>query len=316
MYISDKDALQYASRMILILVPFLSSLFGAWSWMIELLILFSIFIHSRGSGLRLTVLFMAAGYLSAIIPAGGQSLSQIGFAPWAGILYLGLKEKGLGTAQCMFWALMLAALVSALPVIPGVKTALQPENLQEKMNSALAFYEQQGTLAALEKQGMTSAEFEGYLKKALPVYYMLMPAMAGIIGMLELGLAFLAYRFAIRKIQKTTPFLFWRLPWYAVWVAIIGLAAYLGGDFIQNKSMEIIGLNLMVLMAAISLIMGLSCLSYLFKHPKIPKLLVWAIVFAGVFFPYYVIIGLVFLGLFDLVLNIRRIPEKNEGGKL
>jgi uncharacterized protein YybS (DUF2232 family) len=80
--------------------------------------------------------------------------------------------------------------------------------------------------------------------------------------------------------------------------------------------MEIIGLNLMVLMAAISLIMGLSCLSYLFKHPKIPKLLVWAIVFAGVFFPYYVIIGLVFLGLFDLVLNIRRIPEKNEGGKL
>jgi hypothetical protein len=37
-------------------------------------------------------------------------------------------------------------------------------------------------LAALEKQGMTSAEFEGYLKKALPVYYMLMPAMAGIIA--------------------------------------------------------------------------------------------------------------------------------------
>jgi hypothetical protein len=102
MYISDKDALQYASRMILILVPFLSSLFGAWSWMIELLILFSIFIHSRGSGLRLTVLFMAAGYLSAIIPAGGQSLSQIGFAPWAGILYLGLKEKVWGQHSVCF----------------------------------------------------------------------------------------------------------------------------------------------------------------------------------------------------------------------
>lgn len=316
MYISDKDALQYAARMILILVPFLASLFGIWSWMIELLILFSAFIHSRGAGLRLTVLLMAAGYLAAIIPAGGQSFSQIGFTPWAGILYLGLKEKGLETAPSIYWTLMLAALVSALPVIPGVKTALQPENLQESISSALAFYEQQGTLAALEKQGMTSAEFAGYLQQAMPVYYMLMPAMAGIIGILEFGAAFLAYRFAMRKVQKTTPFLFWQLPWYAVWVAIIGLAAYLGGDYLQNARLEIIGLNLMVLMAAISLVMGLSCLAFLFKHPKIPKLLIWAIVFAGIFFPYYVIISLVFLGLFDLVLNIRRIPEKNEEAKL
>jgi hypothetical protein len=315
MYISDKDALQYASRLILILVPFFSSLFHTWSWIVELLLLFAVLIHSRGSGLRLTAALLGMGYLASMILAGGSGISQIGFTPWAGVLFLGLQLRGLSVAQSMFWGLMTAVLLSSLPVVPMVGEALQPDNLQRKITSAFQYYEQQGTLSALEKQGMPRAEFEKYLGIALPVYYKLMPALAGILGMLELGVAFLLYRISLRKTRKSKPVSLWRLPWYAVWVVILGLASYLGGGFLGIGFLEIAGLNIMVIMAPISLILGFSCLAYLLKHPKVPRFFFWIIVFAGVFFPYFVLVGLVMVGLFDLVLNLRKIPENIEEGK-
>ncbi len=314
MNINDKDALQYASRIILILVPFFSSLFDTWSWIVEILLLLAVFIHSRGSGLRSTILFLALGYLSSIIPAGGQALINIGLTPWTGIMFLALKEKGIATFHSMFWSLMFAATISALPVIPTVSAALQPDNLQDKIRGALNFYEQQGTLTALEKQGMTSAEFEGYLRIAMPIYYKLLPAISGIIGMMELGIAYLVFRLS-QKNTKNILFTMWSLPWYAVWVAIIGLASYLGGEYLGFEILAITGLNLMVIMGAISIIIGFSCLSFLFRHPKIPRVFIWLIVFAGVFFPYFVLVGLIFIGLFDLVINFRKIPEKLEEGK-
>lgn len=316
MYISDKDALQYASRLILILVPFFSSLFDTWSWIVEILLLIALFIHSRSSGLRLTAICLAAGYIAALIPAGGGGMTRMGFSPWAGILLLGLKQRGLNTAQSMFWALIAAALVSALPIVPMVGEMLHGENIQKTITSALQYYEQQGTLQALEKRGMNIADLEKYLRSALPVYYQLLPAIAGIIGMLELGIAFLVYRISLRKVQKSSSFALFRLPWYAVWFAIFGLASYLGGDYLGVNIFKLTGMNVMTVMGAISLLQGFSCLSYLFKHPKTPRMLIWSIIFAGIFFPYFLLVGVAFLGLFDPVLNFRRIPEKTEGGKI
>lgn len=316
MYISDKDALTFASRLILILVPLLSSLFDTWSWIAEILLLFAVFIHSRSSGIRFTVLLLAAGYAAAMLSAGEGGFWQIGYAPWAGILLVVLKHRGLATSHSIFWSLMLAALLSALPVIPALSQLLNPENLQQSIASTLQLYEQQGTLSALGKQGITSAEVEKYLNIALPIYYKLMPAIAGILGMFVLGIAYLTYRQSMKKVQKLKPFAIWQMPWYAVWFTIAGLAAYLGGDYLDIEMLVIIGMNLMVLMSVISLVMGFSCLSFLFKHPKIPRMLILTIIFTGIFFPYLILMGSLVVGLFDLVLNFRRIPEKIEGGQL
>lgn len=315
MYISDKDALQYASRLLLLLVPFFSSLFSTWSWLIEILLLLAVFIHSRGSGLRPTVLYLGLGYLAAFIPAGINGLSQLGFTPWAGIVFLGLLAKGVSFTQSIFGGLMTAAFLSAAPVIPVLDEMLRPEIIEGNIQSILQFYEKQGTLKALQEQGISYAELERYLHLAMPVYYQLMPAFAGVIGMLELGTAYLVIRFSLKKIRKTEPFSHFRLPWYSVWFTISGLAAYLGGDYLGVEALKIAGLNLMVVMAALSLVLGFSSLAYLFKHPKMPRLLIWLIILAGVFFPYFLLGGLVFVGLFDPVLNTRRIPEKSEGGK-
>lgn len=316
MYISDKDALQYASRIVLLIVPSFASLFLSWSWIIEILLIFALFMHIGRSGLSLTISFLAIGYLASIIPLGiEQSLTQIGYTPWAGVLLLVLREKGVPIGQSMLWSLIMAALISALPTIPATVQALQPDAMEQRIEEYILLYEQSGTIQAFEKQGLSGSEFEGYLRSAVPVYYRLLPALAGILGMLEIGLGYLAFRFSRRREQKGIPFVFWRLPWYAVWLAIIGVSMYLGGDYLGNDILSVAGMNTMFIISAIAVILGMSCAVYFFKHPKVPRILFWIAIISTVFFTHYVLIVLLFIGLFDLVFNFRRIPEKSEGAK-
>lgn len=315
MYISDKIALQYASRIVLLIVPFSSSLFLSWSWVIEILLIFALFATFKGSGLRLTITLLTIGYLASVISLGITGLTQIGYTPWAAVLLLGLNEKGLPIAQTMFWSLVLAALVNALPTAPITLQALDPDILQQRIEQNIQLYEQRGTIQTFEKQGMPRSEFERYISLAVPAYYKLLPALAGILGMLEIGLAYYIFRFSQRKLKKNKPFALWRLPWYAIWIAIIGLAMYLSGDFLGNDVLSLAGMNIMLMIGLIAIILGLSCATYFFEHPKVPRVLFWIAVFAAIFFTYNVLLVLLFIGLFDLVFNFRRIPEESEGVK-
>ena len=310
MYISDKDALQYASRIVLLLVPLISSWSLSWSWIIEILLIFAVFLHAWSSGLRLTVNLLAIGYLASIIPLGIAGLPLIGYTPWAAVFLLLLRNKGLSMGQCMFWSLILAALLSALPTIPSTVQTLHPEIIEQRIEEHIQLYEQRGTIQTFEKQGIPRLEFERYVSLAVPAYYRLLPALAGILGMMEIGLAYLTVRFSKRKHQVSLPFAFWRLPWYAVWVAIIGLVLYLSGDYLDYNVLNIAGLNIMLVIGTIAVVLGLSCASYFFQQLKIPRVLFWVAVVSAVFLPYYAVIVLLFIGLFDLVFNFRSIPEK------
>lgn len=315
MYISDKDALQYSSRAILLLMPVLSSLFLSWSWIIEIILLFAVFIHARGFGLRSTIILLALGYLISIFPLGIRAVSQIGFTPWAGVLLLLLIERGLSLGQSMLWSITLAALISALPTVPSTVQALEPDILQQRIEETVELYQQRGTLESFEEQGIPRSELEGYIRLAVPVYYKLLPGIAGILGMLEIGIAYLGFRLTQRKNYRIGPFAFWRLPWYTVWIAITGLALYLGGEYLGNSIASIAGMNTMLIMAAMAMVLGLSCAAYFLQQPRIPRVLILLTVLSAVFFTYYVMFILILIGLFDLVLNLRRIPEKSEGEK-
>ncbi len=315
MYISDKDALKYASRIILVFVPFLLSFFNIWSWFGETLIFLALFIHYRNSSLKLTSILLVLGYLLAIVVSGANSFLQIGFSPWAGILLLGLEQRGMKTGPSMFWSLILVALLSGLPVIPTVKVALQPENVQAQITLLLQMAEQQGFLSAFEKQGLSIDYFRSYFASAVSVYFKLMPAMAGIIGMMEMGFAYLIFRLSIRGRREITAFSQWSIPWYAVWIAIIGISAYLSGDYLKANVIKIIGMNLIMVIAAISLLLGCCCFVYVVLHPKTPRIFIWMIIIGAIFFSYYILAGLIFVGLFDMVFYFRKIPEKSKEGK-
>lgn len=315
MYISDRDALHYISRIVLLILPFLSSIFLSWSWIIEIILIFALFIHSRYFGFRLTAIFLAIGYLAAFIPLGPERFIQMGFTPWAGGFFLLLKEKGLPTSQTMFWSIMLAAVLSALPTIQAVSHILQPEILNQQIEENVALYEQQGLFEALEKQGMPREDLENSIRLAVSAFYKLIPAFAGIMGMLEIAFVYFIIRLSEKKERKITPFTFWRFPWYAVWVVILGLSLYLGGDFFAIEFMKIAGMNILFIIAVPCIILGLSCAVFYFLKPKVPRFLFWVILIAGVIFPLYILIALLFTGLFDLVFNFRRITEESEGAK-
>lgn len=315
MYISDRDALRYISRAVLLILPFLASMFLSWSWIIEIILIFALFIHGRHFGLRLTAIFLAMGYLAAFIPLGPEGFIQIGFTPWAGVFFLLLKEKGLPINQTMFWSIMLAAVFSALPTIQAVNHILKPEILNQHIEANVELYEQQGLFESLEKQGMPREELEKSVRLAVAVFYKLIPAFAGIMGMLEIGLVYFIIRLSEKKERKITPFTLWRFPWYAVWVAILGLSLYLGGDYFNADLLKIAGMNIMFIIAVPCIILGLSCAVYYSLKPNVPRFLFWFIIIAAVIFPHYILIALLFTGLFDLVFNFRRISERNEGAK-
>ncbi|NLP44754.1 MAG: DUF2232 domain-containing protein [Peptococcaceae bacterium] len=315
MYISDKDALKYGSGLLLILLPFLASVLNYWSWIVEILLLLAVFYYSRMSSLRLTISFLAIGYLVSFLILRTDGFWQIGYTPWAGILLVALKDRGLDTAASVFWSLMLAAALNALPLLPNLGQALTPENLNETVNSALEFYRQQGSLSVLEEQGISSQEIERYFRLALPVYFKLLPGASGVMAMLSLGLSYLIFRLSLRKVYGLKAFSHWRFPWYTIWVAIAGIGAYLGGDYLKNEMLTIFGMNLMLVIAVVCLLIGISCLVYWVKHPKTPRFLVVALVIAALLFSHFLLASLIFVGLFDLVLNFRHIPEKIEEGQ-
>lgn len=311
MNINNNDPLRYAARMILLVIPLAASLTNIWSWMIELLLILAIFIHNRDSGLRRTIIFLAIGYLASLVPLGYSGIMQIGFSPWAAVLLVGLKGKGFSTKHSMFWSLMLAVLLSAIPVIPAVLVALQPENLQKEITSTLLFYEQQGVIGYLQKAGLDAAQFENNLRVTIPLSYQLMPAFSGLIGMIEVGFSYFLFRRSRRE-KKLRSFSLWQLPWYAIWVAIAGLAGYLGGDYLGNNVLKISGMNIMIIMSSISLIMGLSCLAYFFKKQKASRWM-WVLVIIASILSIVILFGFIIFGLLDLVFNFRHIPEENEG---
>ncbi|NLO97381.1 MAG: DUF2232 domain-containing protein [Peptococcaceae bacterium] len=331
MYIHDKDVLNYACKFFLVFLPLIWSIYNIWSWLAELFLLLIVFFHGRISGIKLTAALLAAGYLAAVVAGGGDNIWQIGFVPWVAILMLVLKQKGMRTSESAFWCLMLAALSSALPVIPSVRQALQPGNLERELAGIVQLYEQQGIVQLLTSQGIALEEIEKYVRMMLTLKYRLMPGFVAVMGMFEFSLGYLVFRFLTK--QKVKNFSLWSFPWYAVWVMIFGLIAYLGGDHFNHTIITYTGLNLMFIMAAICVILGFSCLYYLYKRILSKSAL---IVLFGIFFFIFMfslftgnpfLMGLLYfsilvwmiaamlIGLFDLLFNFRKIPGINKEGE-
>ncbi|UWG97242.1 YybS family protein [Dehalobacter sp. DCM] len=320
MVISDKDAFRYVSRFVLVGVPILASFFSVWSWIIECIILLTFFVQTRNSGFRQTAILLGIGYVLSLIPVipsvsiGVDSLVQIGFTPLAGLLLVLLKEKGLSTSHSIFWGLIMAMLLSAIPALPATIAALQPDMLDNAITGTLQLYKDQGLTQALAAQGMTEQQLETMLRMIIPMVFQLMPAFLAIVGMLEFGLIYIVFRFFIDKI-KPKPMAYWKLPWYAVWLAIIGLSSYLGGDYLANTVLKIIGMNVMAVAAALSFVMGLVCLAYVIKKYRLSPWLVAILVIIALIMSPFILMTIVFIGLFDIAFNNRKVPEKTEGDK-
>lgn len=129
-------------------------------------------------------------------------------------------------------------------------------------------------------------------------------------ALVEFGLVFYFVRIWLKDEQRI-PFTRWRLPWYAVWGAVLGIAFYLLGDQFSWPNLRIVGINLMVVYAALTLVLGVSVFVFLLHSPKIPRFLKLAFIIASFIYLFFSIVSLIMFGLFDLLFNFRRLPEES-----
>ena len=305
MYWSDRKSLDFLAGLALVFFPLAGVVWGIW--FLEFLLLLAVFWLGMQKGLRLTAVLLAAGYGLALLVHWPGAVSYL---PWVSLFSVWAWERGWPLRTNAFWSLFLAGLLGAIPVIGLAQQGLEPQALNAAVNASMESYKASGMLDTLQQLGVTQADLRSALEQMLPLYVSLLPSLAALAGLFEYTLiGYLALRWIPAVRTSLAPFSRWRLPWYAVWGAIIGLAAYLLGDEFQLVSLKGLGMNLLVVYAGVALILGLSVYVHFLKSPRIPLLIKWALLFTNLFYFMLSIMAIMVFGLFDLVFNFRKLPD-------
>lgn len=315
MFWSDEKTLDYTAILLLVALPWLATAGGLWNIIIEMILFMAVFLTGRKKGFLLAAILLGVGYGIAALSFRWPGLTQMGFIPWSGLIAVWGWQRHWREREVLFWSLMAAALFGALPVIGFASQGIQPQMVHNLANSLLQQYKEAGFLTALQQQGITENQVRIMLEQSLNVFILITPAMAGITGFVELSLSYLIYKKVFDKNRERIPFTRWRLPWYAIWGAILAIALYLLGDQFSWPLIRGVGINLMVAYGALALALGTTLYVYFLQSSRVPRLLKWVLIFVNIFSLFASVVSVMMFGLFDMVLNFRRLPESEEGLK-
>lgn len=314
MFLGDDKALDYLTLTGLLFLPIAATAWGLWGWLMEVLLLIAVFRVGKQRGPLFTGILLTCGYGFALLVFRWQGIEQMGFVPFAALLTIAGWQRLWPERVVFFWGLLLAGLLGAVPTVGYVFHSLQPQSLQGMVDSAWQMYQRSGLIAMFQQQGITEAQLRGLFQQLLPTYVLLVPGLAAVASFIEFGLvSIIAGRWFGNGAGHQVPFARWRLPWYAVWGAILALASYLLGDQFAWPVLRGFGINLMVVYAAFTFMIGVSIYIYFLQSPRVPRILKWILIIINLFNFLFSVVSLVLCGLFDLVLNFRRLPDSDAG---
>ncbi|MHB1653232.1 MAG: DUF2232 domain-containing protein [Desulfitobacteriaceae bacterium] len=312
MYWSDRKSLDWLAMMALVTFPLAGTAWELWSWVWEIFILLSVFWTGTRKGLLTTGILLSTGYGLAALFFRWPGLTQMGYLPWAGLITVFGWERKWPERVNVFWSLALAGFLGALPMVGIAQGGIDPKVLNDVVNASIQSYRTSGMLAATQQLGYTEEQLRTALEQMLPLYMSLIPSFAALVGFVEYSLAnYLALRFIRPDKKVRVPFARWRLPWYAVWGAILGLAGYLLGDQYSLPFLKGLGLNLMVIYAVLTVVLGTTIYVYVLKSSSVPRLVKWGLLLINLFYFLFSLLLLMMFGLFDLVFNFRKLPESD-----
>lgn len=315
MFMSDELAMNYIAIAILVAFPWLGIALGTWGFIWEILILLAVFYVGRRRGVFMASAFIAFGYATALISTGVTSLSIMGFVPLAGLLAIFGWSKHWPIRVSFFWSAALAGVLGAAPTLSFVMNGINVSEVTDFTNLVIQQYQTTDLTAMLQQQGVTQVQFQDTLHQVIGFYFQILPGLASIVSLAEFGLVFYFIRRWFKDNEGRIPFSQWRLPWYAIWGAILGIAFYLIGDQYSWLPLRGVGINLIVVYGAVTLVLGVSVYLSVLLSPRIPRLLKLGIIVITVFYTFFGVFSLMMFGLFDLVFNFRRLPEDSDGGK-
>ncbi|AFM43520.1 putative membrane protein (DUF2232) [Desulfosporosinus acidiphilus SJ4] len=309
MFLRDEVAVSYVAGAILLTFPWLGIVWGTWGFFWSVFVLIAVFLIGFRKGLLIASVLSVIGYVVPLIVFGSTPLSQMSFVPLAGLLGV-YGWKRWPVQVTFFWSSVIAAILGVIPTLLFAGQGIDAKSVTEIINSMVQQYKASGLLSAMQQQGISEVQLRQLMQEGIQFYVMILPTFAVLQALLEYAFVFYFFRRWLNP-QGRIPFARWKLPWYAVWGAVLGIAFYLLGDQYSWAALRGLGINLMVIYGAVTLILGISVYSYLLRSPKIPRFLKWILILASVIYFYFSVLTIILFGLFDLVFNFRRLPEES-----
>lgn len=311
MFISDELSQEFLAGSILLTFPWLGIVLGTWGFLWEALMLLAVFVIGLRKGLLRALVFLLIGYGAAMIVLGTTALNQMGFVPLAALMGVFGWQKRWPVRVTFFWGATLAAALGAIPTISYVVQGFDAKTIGDLINATVLQYQASGLLVLMQQQGITEPQIRDLLQQGINLYVLVIPSIAALIAIVEFGFVYYIMRRWLKDAGGWIPFTRWRLPWYSVWGAVLGIAFYLLGDQFTWPVFRGLGINLMVIYGAMTLVLGTAVYLYLLKSPKIPKFLKWMLIISSFIYFYFTVVSMVVFGLFDLVINFRHLPEES-----
>jgi Predicted membrane protein (DUF2232). len=307
MYISDKKMLDYFTIPLILCLPWFCTAWSMWGWIWEVIIVLSVLWTGLRNGLKWVLILLIMGYGIAALSFGLPGLQQMGFVPWAGLVGIAGLNKDWPQRVTVFWSIVAAGLLGAIPTLWFEGFSSQNQDL---IDSMMLQYKNMGLLTGLQDQGITESEFRIMAEQILSFYGMIIPGLAAVSSILEFEVTYYFFvRWIVHSGQGQIPFSCWRLPWYAVWGSIAALGCYLLGEEFSWIVLRGLGINVLVVYMAVTLVIGISVYFFFLQSPKVPRLIKWVMISVNIFYFMISLISIILLGLFDLVFNFRRLSE-------
>lgn len=312
MYMSDQRTSNFLAILALVVGPWVGVSREAWGWMLDVLLLLSVLWTGRTrreNGFRFAAIFLALGYGIAFALNGVSSIESFGFVPWAGLVTAWALKENFPQRATVFWSLIAAGMAAIIPALSLLHQGIPQESIQGLIQSIVDQYRQSGMIETFQQQGLSEVEIRSLLEQVVNTIILITPGLAAILGVVEWGAVYYFFaRWFPEPGLEYRSFTLWRLPWYAVWGMNLAVASYLIGDQYQWMTLRSFGINLMLVYGAVALTLGSTIFSFYLKSPWISRLLKVVLIISSLIYIQVTVVCLTLLGLFDLVLNFRRLP--------
>ncbi len=189
--------------------------------------------------------------------------------------------------------------------------------LNKSAAESISIYEEMGIFDMYEQMGISQAEFEMSLKSTTTAFARHLPAIfynQAIIAVF-LMLFFASYISRKRNIERLNkkPFREESMPWQLVWMAIAGLGLWIWGrDELNN--IYYAGSNILWIIVPIAIYYGLSTIIFKIAEQKQSTrvFVIIGLILLVMVFPLSAIIFVSIIGLFDSLVDFRKIRMKQE----
>ncbi|HUX46469.1 MAG TPA: DUF2232 domain-containing protein [Desulfosporosinus sp.] len=311
MLLRDEDVLNYLARAILLTFPWLGIVLGTWGFIWGAFMLAAVFLVGSRKGLPIATLSLVIGYVVPVIVFGASAFNLMSLVPLAGLLGVLGWRKHWPMRVTFFWSAAMAAVLGTVPILSFMVHGVSALTASNMINTTVQQYQASGLLAVMQQQGITEVQVRDLLQQGIHFYALILPSFAALIALVEFGFVFYFVRIWFKEDDGRIPFTHWRLPWYAVWGAVLGIAFYLLGDQFSWTVLRVLGINLMFVYGALTLVLGASVFVYLLQSPRIPRFLKFVLIITSFIYFFFSVVSLIMFGLFDLVFNFRRLPEES-----